>query len=626
MADDLAIQAQVQPQVKRKDNTLPYTLGGAVIGGAAGAAFPMIKTKYSSWEDVVKESEDTFNKQIDKGGDNKTYWETAKEQAQKINEAEKNYDAEVEKIKNENKTTKVTVTDLPDSEKALKDELTNAQKAYDNELKNLVDSEKSKLASSGKATTTATIKPAAEMSVPTRFKDFTEFEKAYKPLQQAYETAISSSHSTADYVAAQTKYNSMESTITDLYNNAQKKAEKFKNPARAFEQKKNGGMFTSILKPFGISDTSIYNDILTEVENKIYPTPSGLTQEQIRGLGEFKNETDPANIGKIKKALTKTEELHIIKDKSGKLIGYVKVPKGTYDQALDIIQKEAKEQQKKIAEELLGNARERFNLRAQISDFDKNFKVSDELMKKAGVTSPIGLDTAANYEADMKVIEKVKGLDRSRLLSPELSIVDKYTTTGSPRDAYNMVEARKTIAKKYEAGKKVITDKLDNILTQDSRLAELKQEMQNVENKDKGVRKATGNLRKKFPEFFTTTSNPALSDTEIASKAEEAAKKAIEGKKVATDLKTVQNKVAEKIKELGLEGKELSKDELDKIVTEKLGTKTEYTEKVRKTAQEAIEKNLEKYTKGSRGWTALAGAAVLALAGLGIAAATKKDA
>ena len=138
MADDLTVQAQVQPQVKRKDNTLPYTIGGAAIGGAAGAAFPMIKTKYSSWEDVVKESEDTFNKQIDKGGDNKTYWETAKEQAQKINEAEKNYDAEVEKIKNENKTTKVTVTDLPDSEKALKDELTNAQKAYDNELKNLV--------------------------------------------------------------------------------------------------------------------------------------------------------------------------------------------------------------------------------------------------------------------------------------------------------------------------------------------------------------------------------------------------------------------------------------------------------------------------------------------------------
>ena len=57
-----------------------------------------------------------------------------------------------------------------------------------------------------------------------------------------------------------------------------------------------------------------------------------------------------------------------------------------------------------------------------------------------------------------------------------------------------------------------------------------------------------------------------------------------------------------------------------------LGTKAEYTEKVRKSAQEAIEKNLEKYTKGNRGWTALAGAAVLALAGLGIAAATKKDA
>lgn len=622
MADDLTIQAQVQPQVKRKDNTLPYTLGGAAVGGIAGAAFPVIKTKYSSWEDVVNESEDTFKKQIDKGGDNKTYWETAKDQAQKIKDAEKNYDAEVEKIKAENKTTAGV---LPDDNEAAKN-LKEAQSKYDAEYKKILDSEKKKLAP--KPAEAASIKPAAEMSVPTRFKDFTEFEKAYKPLQQAYETAVSSSHSTADYVAAQTKYNSMETTIKDIYNNAQTKAEKFKNPARAFEQKKNGGMFTAILKPLGLSDTSIYTDILTTVENKIHPTPSGLTQDQIRGLGEFKNETDPANIGKIKKALTKTEELHIIKDKSGKLIGYVKVPKGTYDQALDIIQKEAKEQQKKLAEELLANARERFNLRAQISDFDKNFKVSDELIKKAGVTSPIGLDTAANYEADLKELDKVRKLDRTRLNKTERAIVDKYAIAGeklTPQEAYNRAEARKTIAKKYEAGKKVITDKLDNILTQDSRLAELKQEMSNIEGKDKGVRKAKGNLRKKFPEFFTTPASP--SDSEIASKAEEAAKKAIEGSDVDKTLKSAKEAAEKEIEKLGLKAKELSSEELEKILKDKgLGTKAEYTEKVRKSAQEAIEKNLEKYTKGNRGWTALAGAAVLALAGLGIAAATKKDA
>ena len=59
MADDLTVQTQVQPQVKRKDNTLPYTLGGAAVGGIAGAAFPVIKTKYSSWEDVVNEVMDS---------------------------------------------------------------------------------------------------------------------------------------------------------------------------------------------------------------------------------------------------------------------------------------------------------------------------------------------------------------------------------------------------------------------------------------------------------------------------------------------------------------------------------------------------------------------------------------
>ena len=35
MTDELAIQT-VNPQVRKQDNTVPYTVGGAVVGGAAG--------------------------------------------------------------------------------------------------------------------------------------------------------------------------------------------------------------------------------------------------------------------------------------------------------------------------------------------------------------------------------------------------------------------------------------------------------------------------------------------------------------------------------------------------------------------------------------------------------------
>lgn len=91
MTDEMAIQQQ-------RPSAMPYLLGGAAIGGAGGAAtakyanFGIESPKYKSWQDAVADvnKDDTFiKKQIEKGGDNKTNWETIKNSAKEVKDADK---------------------------------------------------------------------------------------------------------------------------------------------------------------------------------------------------------------------------------------------------------------------------------------------------------------------------------------------------------------------------------------------------------------------------------------------------------------------------------------------------------------------------------------------------------
>ena len=128
MSDELTIQ----PQVQQKSNAVPYAAGGAIIGGLAGALSPVgvTKPKYASYEDILKESEDTFKSQIEKGGEAKGVWEAAKEHAEKVKNAEAEYDKKVQEIKDANKTVAGT---LPETEQAAKD-LKLAQENYNKAL------------------------------------------------------------------------------------------------------------------------------------------------------------------------------------------------------------------------------------------------------------------------------------------------------------------------------------------------------------------------------------------------------------------------------------------------------------------------------------------------------------
>ena len=86
MTQDYAVQNQ-------RPSALPYALGGAAVGGVLGlpavlGRFGVQTAKYGSWEEILKESKDVFDKQIEKGGDNKTLWENAKKYADDVVKAE----------------------------------------------------------------------------------------------------------------------------------------------------------------------------------------------------------------------------------------------------------------------------------------------------------------------------------------------------------------------------------------------------------------------------------------------------------------------------------------------------------------------------------------------------------
>ena len=610
MADDLTIQAQVQPQVKRKDNTLPYTIGGAAIGGAAGAAFPMIKTKYSSWEDVVNESEDTFKKQIDKGGDNKTYWETAKEQAQKINEAEKNYDAEVEKIKNENKTVAGVLPEDNDAAKKLKE----AQSKYDAELANKMK---------GSKTETITKRTNDILPYDDNWSMTEKQRNEYKTLYSEYETAKNVFDTNTKPL--QTKIADRRKSIVDMFDEIQADAEKNIDPkSKKRKAIKNLDNYLESSKSTDAIEKALNKHDIVRLADKELIDLAG---------GEKAISSTAPSVGSREKVFEITKKdgsVGYVKVQTSKKVGktdYERLMDKKFNQAVDTVASDLKtyvEAKKQLANVPETMKFDKGLLKAAGVERDGAGKLVDFANKLADFKA-----NAATYESEMKAIEQAKlqnfvpksGVDVTDTAIKD--IMNKYGAN-SPKEAYDMLSARTGIVRKYDKEAKTLQNKIDGIINKDGFLSKLEGRLTTLKNKDIKLRNSEQKIRGKFKDYIGKVTKE--SSTAATSISEADAKKALEGSDVDKALKSAKEAAEKEIEKLGLKAKELSKDELDKIVTEKLGTKTEYTEKVRKTAQEAIEKNLEKYTKGSRGWTALAGAAVLALAGLGIAAATKKDA
>ena len=134
MTDEMTVQAQ-------RPSAVPYLLGGATLGGVGGYFSPVgvQKPKYASYQDILKESEDTFKKNIDNSKDDvKKVYQEAQKQKGLVETAQKTYDTEIEKIMNEHAAydTKVKTFGEAFDEAAVK--VKNAENDIIDKLKNKI--------------------------------------------------------------------------------------------------------------------------------------------------------------------------------------------------------------------------------------------------------------------------------------------------------------------------------------------------------------------------------------------------------------------------------------------------------------------------------------------------------
>ncbi len=615
MTDELSLQQQ---QVG--NYAVPGLVGGAVIGGAGGAATSYwtnlgYKSK-ADYDKVIAMKEDTFKKQIENAGDNKGNWEKAQELVKKVKDAEAEYD----KIVEEAKKSGTNLADLPDGD--VKTTLENAT----NRRNAAIEAEKKKLALNNSGAKVE-LKPASEMHAPASFSGTrAEFVADYGKMYRELQDAITNAKNKAAYIDAKDALDAREKLIKDLYKKAGDKAEATGNVERAFTQKKMGtGFFDRILdsvcSTLGITkDKSIYGDINKIVTTEILQEPTELNAETIKGLGEFIAEKDSKNLPKLK---TNKKELIQVKDSAGKLQGYVILDKGTYADKLAEVQKEVKAEQKALTDEYFAKAKQKYEAELKIKNFDTAFETSKaKRLTNAGTNLTTIKAEMANYEADIVELEKIKGVTRDKLA--DTAILDKYDASGTkqPKDILNIIKERKNIADSYTKELNKLKEQAAKFIDNDKGIASLQEQLEKVLYRDKDVKKKRGKIRYKYPEFFPAGTK--LTEDEIVTKAEEAVSKM----KVHTDYEAAKKAAEEELTKLG-KGGELTGDALTEAIKKKAngaGSKEEYTKKIAEEAKTEIEK-MAKDLKIKNHWvTAAIGAGALALIGLGIGASQKKTA
>ena len=537
MSDELTIQ----PQVQQKSNAVPYAAGGAIVGGLAGALSPVgvTKPKYASYEDILKESEDTFKSQIEKGGEAKGVWEAAKEHAEKVKNAEAEYDKKVQEIKDANKTVAGT---LPETEQAAKD-LKLAQEKYDKAL----ETEKNKLSSASKGGVSRNSVPSAEsLGVTMSKKDL----KNYNTIRDEYLQKLQDIRSDANYK----KYSQAITDVTaeyekrtgDWLQDYKKAAAKDPKmtPKKYFAEKNGSGK------------TLIFDDVV-----KFYET-------ELQKTGNYSSHK------KAQKAL-RTRAYELAKQELTNL----QTTAETLQQAAKI----------KIDPAQLTAA---------------SAKDVDEVMNKR----------VSEYQKELQTVQDLSKKNKATRKALIKKLTAEYGCTDDKLE--NVLSKRIKIAQKYDS----FIQKVEDANRGDKPLIEAYAKKRNKLVADE-TKTILAKFKKNFPQFAKIDAEN-LSESEIATKAEEALK----GKDVATKLESAKQAAEARAKELGLNAKELTDDELAKILKDKgIGTKEEFLAKTKNAAKEAIEKDLGKIKTPNKLVNGLIAGTALALVGLGIGSSMKKD-
>ena len=537
MSDELTIQPQVQ---QKQSSALPYAIGGAIVGGTVGALSPVgvTKPKYASYEDILKESEDTFKSQIEKG-DNKGVWEAAKEHAEKVKNAEAEYDKKVQEIKDANKTVAGT---LPETEQAAKD-LKLAQENYDKAL----ETEKNKLSNISKGGVSRNSVPSAEsLGVTMSKKDL----KNYNTIRDEYLQKLQDIRSDANYK----KYSQAITDVTAEYESRTGDWLQDYKTAAAKDPKMTPKKYFA--ENNGSGKTLIFDDVVKFYESEL--------------------------------------------QKTGNYSSHKKAQKALRTRAYELAKQELTNLQT-IAEASQQAAKIKIDP-AQLTA--ASAKDVDEVMNKR----------ASEYQKELQTVQDLSKKNKATRKALIKNLTAEYGCTEDKLE--NVLSKRIKIAQKYDS----YIQKVEDANRGDKPLIEAYTKKRNKLVADE-TKTILAKFKKNFPQFAKIDAEN-LSDSEIATKAEEALK----GKDVATKLESAKQAAEARAKELGLTAKELTDDELAKILKDKgIGTKEEFLAKTKNAAKEAIEKDLGKIKTPNKLVNGLIAGAALALVGLGIGSSMKKD-
>ena len=605
MTDELAIQA-VNPQVKRKDNTTPYAFGGAAIGAVAGGLSPIgvTKQKYSSYEDILKESNDTFEKNINKGGDNKSFWETAKQHKEAVDKAGEEWENKVKEIKESHKSA---VGELPDCE--AKRNLEEAQKAYDAEFKKLVEQEKRSLERGGRVTSLPT---AEEMRLGIKGSDAEKVTKDWNyynnTLKSEYENSVNKvktdakASGNAEYKKAESSLNSYKSSLEGYYNDvADAVAEK--DPKKKTQKERS-------------LETKISN-----IVEKEYPYPNN---DQIKEKA-FREGNMVERKGRL--SLLGPD---YIDPKTGKEYVFkngvkLKVLRKAEETKIDTLRES-------LANEIKASNSEYAKAKAEMKAFEgqKEFRrLSRKLNPNTEFVCELseinGKNAVETYKKEAEIMEKLADPKRAKKVSQaEIDALrNKYglepTNINDYKKITTQIQKRLSLAEQYAEKAKAITDAMGG----QSRITAYKEAMEKAINSNDDVRTAANKIKKLAKCYGINVENVA--GDEIIAKAEQNAKQKIDSTVAAQTLKDMKQRAEEAAEKFGLKAKDLTQEELEKILKDKgiAVNKEEAVSKAKTAAKEALEKDLSKI-KGPNRWVNAAIAAIaLGLGGYAVASSKK---
>ena len=566
MSDELTIQG-VNPQQQypvQKTSTMPYALGGAAIGAAAGwAGTSMAKSKgpAKTLEELVQEA----------NGQDKVDLTSKK--------------AALEKAEKELANAGKAVYDG-----AEKEALEKAIQARDEELARLMETKAGgkefKVKDWNKLKIDSRDLPAVNERTGKPFHTNrgaaaweNEVKTEYQRLQAEYNAAVSkfeSSTSGKDSKRLETIKDDIKQYMDDAYNTH--KTTKPKKLKHIFTTEKGFGKHTAEYN----KAKALSKKILPELKKE-----SQLTDSQI---ASFADKLEKGQ--KVPSGYHSKEIWEVIDGKRTK-VKYA-YSSDMFNEFKNAENAKYVDQRKELIDSLLDRAKANIELRNRQANFEREFieSIPDSMAEKTGLFNTVGsrkevkiadiINEAVNgkgekgkpkfYKSDLAAVNKAIEKNGGASTKLPATLKGHYTApAGGTLDLQtvkDMITSRKEILESYNTEAKSLSDDIANCLKDHNVIRELDDKIAEMRNADDGIAKAKEAILKQFPQLADDVERAGLTEAQAMEK--ESYKKLA---KIVEDKQAIYDKVAaekgkvnETAKKTAQEAVEKAKSELDNLV------------------------------------------------------------